>query len=97
MEEDIAKHLPKLDDYELEWVRNSLNVKAVEINRWKSLVVELLDRVIAAEKSLHVAMLNRQQDAIKLGELSVDVKEHERRLDKASEYLKTLKTREETK
>ena len=97
MDKDIAKHLPKLDDYELEWVRNSLNVKAIEINQWKSLVVELLGRVEACEKSLHVALLNRQQDAIKLGELSVDVKEHERRLDKASEYLKTLKTKDETK
>ena len=97
MEKDIAKHLPKLDDYELEWVRNSLNVKAIEINQWKSLVVELLGRVETCEKSLHVAMINRQQDAIKLGEISIDVKEHGRRLDKASEYYKTLKSKEETK
>lgn len=97
MEKDIAKLLPKLDDYELEWVRNSLNVKAIEINQWKSLVVELLGRVDACEKSLHVAMLNRQQDAIKLGELSVDVKEHDKRLDKHGSFLNVLKAKEETK
>jgi hypothetical protein len=109
MDDEIAKHLPKLDEYDLEWVRNSLNVKGIEINRWKSIVVELLDRVVACEKSLHVAMVNRQKDMIKLGELSIERDELRKtnekllermsacevRLDKASDVVRGLRKEKE--
>jgi hypothetical protein len=93
MEDEIAKLLPKVDDYDLGWIRNNLNVKAIEINRWKSLVVELLDRVQAVEKSLHIAMLNRQQDVIKIGEISVERDE----LKKKIETLETRADKQETR
>lgn len=107
-DDEIAKMLPMLDEYDLKWIRNSLNVKAIEINRWKSIVVELLDRVVACEKSIHVAMCNRQSDMIKLGELSIERDELrtgneklgdrlatcEARLDKASEYVQNLKKKD---
>jgi hypothetical protein len=95
MDDEIAKLLPKVDDYDLGWIRNNLNVKAIEINKWKSLVVELIDRVEAVEKSLHIAMVNRQQDVIKIGAMSVERDE----LKQANEWMKaeivTIKERQD--
>jgi hypothetical protein len=98
MDDEIARMLPKLDDYDLGWIRNNLNVKAIEINKWKSLVVELIDRVEAVEKSLHIALLNRQQDVIKIGAMSVERDElkaeiatMKERQDRQGTFLNTLR------
>jgi hypothetical protein len=102
VEPELAKYLPKIDDYDLSWIRNSLNVKSIEINQFKSIVVSLIDEVKDFKSQLNFALLARQQDALKLGELSVErdewrqlaVKLEERlaacetRLDKASEFIR---------
>jgi hypothetical protein len=95
MDDEIAKLLPKVDDYDLGWIRNNLNVKAIEINKWKSLVVELIDRVQAVEKSLHIAMLNRQQDVIKIGAMSVERDELKQANESMRAEIATMKERQD--
>lgn len=95
----------RFDEYDLAWVRDALNVTRVELGQWKTMTVQLCDRLDTAEKSLHESRLHRQQDAIKLGSLTIErddlktiadellerVELLEKRLDKASEYIKGLR------
>jgi hypothetical protein len=98
----------KVDEYDLAWVRDALNVMRVELGQWKTTTVQLADRLEAAEKSLHEARVQRQQDAIKMGSLSVErdqfkkicsdqeerILKLEASMDKAREYILGLKRHE---
>jgi small-conductance mechanosensitive channel len=100
-----AKYFKRCDEYDLAWVRDALNVTRTELGQWKTLTMQFCDRLDTAEKSLHEARLQRQQDAIKIGSLSVErdefkkiCSEQEDRLqrleasmDKAREYIKNMR------
>ena len=108
---ELAKRLPKLDEYDLEWVRHALNVKAVEINQMKSLVVMLLEKVEKVEADLHRCLVQRQADMVKMADVCMEredikrvnaalverVAKCESRLNKASELLASIRKDEADK
>jgi hypothetical protein len=68
----MAKYLPKADEYEVVFLRNMINVRGIEINQWKAITFELIEKIESLEKARHIDALNRQKDTLKIGEMSIE-------------------------
>jgi len=105
MDPALEKRIPKVDEYDLTWVRHDLKVMHVEINQFKSLVVVTVDDVDGLKKDLHRCQVQRQADMLKIAELSMRnddleklvaaieerLTKSETRIDKASELMSSIR------
>ena len=101
MDESKAADLPSPEQWTNDWYRQQFGRLNHLYAVLHTLVVEELGKAThtatALRKEVNELSKARGLDSAKIGELSDRIEQHERRLDKASEYLKTLRSREETK
>ena len=95
------KELPSPEQWTNDWYRQQFGRLNHLYAVLHTLVVDELGKAThtatALRKEVNELSKARGLDSAKIGELNDKIEQHERRLDKASEYLKTLKSKEETK
>ena len=98
---DDEKQLPTVDSYTNDWYRQQFGRLNHLYTVLHTLVVDELSKAThtatALRKEVNELSKARGLDSAKIGELQEKIDQHEKRLDKASEYLKTLRAKEETK
>jgi chromosome segregation ATPase len=96
-----AADLPSSEQWTNDWYRQQFQRLNWLVTQLNTVLVDELQKAThtatVLRKEVSELSKARGQDSAKIGELNDRIQQHERRLDKASEYLKTLRTKEETK
>ena len=97
---DDDKQLPTADPYTNDWYRQQfLRLNHLYTVLHTTVVDELskaTHTATALRKEVNELRQARERDSAKLGELQERIDGHEKRLDKASEFLRTLRKKGET-
>jgi hypothetical protein len=105
VEPEMLKLIPKVDEYNLEWIRNKLNAQNIRIAQLESLVVVFIETCQKNEADLHRCQVQRQADMMKIAEMCMEhddlkkinaalvdrIAKCESRIDKASELLASIR------
>ena len=98
---DETKQLPTADDYTNDWYRQQFQRLNWLVTQLNTVLVDELQKAThtatALRKEVNELAKARGQDSAKIGEIQERLDGHEKRLDKASDYLKTMKTKEVAK
>ena len=94
---DNEKQLPTADDYTNDWYRQQFQRLNWQVTQLTTVLVDELKKAThtatALRKEVNELRQARERDSAKLGELQERIDGHEKRLDKASAFLKTLRNK----
>jgi chromosome segregation ATPase len=97
---DHDKQLPTADEYTNDWYRQQFLRLNWQVTQITTVLVDQLEKAThtatALRKEVNELRQARERDSAKLGELQERIDGHEKRLDKASEFLRTLRKKGET-
>ena len=87
MDPDKLKLIPKVDEYELGWIRHNFNVERMARLQLESLMVVILDERQDDKKNLHMALVQRQSDMLKIAEMSMQIADLEKMVSGLADRL----------